>query len=72
MTFEEAFVIKTNARKMGTLRFTTEERARFDEAMHVCHMHYMEHEHGYAAKYYRDYQRLCIQTGRVDLLKNIK
>lgn len=71
MTYEEALALKTKARKVGNINLTAEENAAFQTALDIVHRHNMENDPVYARDCNRFYQRLCMGTGRVDLLKNV-
>jgi hypothetical protein len=68
MTVDEALALCAKERKVGTINLTAEERALKNEAREIKHQHMMASDEGYAKGYHRMYQRLCIGTGRIDLL----
>jgi hypothetical protein len=71
MTYEQALALKTKARKVGNVNLTAEENALFPAALEIVHRHLMETDSHYARDCRKFYQKLCMGTGRVDLLKNI-
>ena len=68
MTVDEALALCAKERKVGTINLTPEERAVKDEAREIKHQHLMATDARYAKDYNKFYQRICMQTGRIDLL----
>lgn len=68
MTYEEAKAINTSARRTGTLKFTVEQRAAFNEAREVMHQWSMVNEPGYARRFRDMYNRCAVGVGRMDLV----
>ena len=67
MTPEEAIAFVALARKSG-FAFCCDNRAKLDEALKIKRDHLIATDPSYAKGYNKLYQRLCIQTGRIDLL----
>ena len=67
MTYEEAVAINTAARKSGTLKFTAEQRAQFEEAREVMHQWSMKNDSSYARQFRQMYNNMAVSLGRIDL-----
>ncbi len=64
MTLDQALALCAKERKFGTISLTAEERAVKNEARKIKHQHMIATD----KQYQRMFNRLCIGTGRVDLL----